>query len=298
MKGNGSHRVAYVLALAAAAVLLAAAFLKAGDPELFAQQITAHRLTPAAWSTFLAYFFIAGELAVGAALIAFVLPRLALALNMLLMGAFIIATAWAWARGYVKDCGCFGRLVERGPREVIIEDAIIFCASLAAYLLARGARTRPWQWSLFAVLLIPVLVLIGFGSALPIDGVVTGIRPGADLSDMAVTGLPEGIERGEVLLALVGPDCAACDAGVDPLKSVAAVRNGPRVAAVLPGTAQEAQRWRLQHLPNFPVGYAPERILRQYYRRLPVTLLLEDGMVKRVWWNRVPEASEIAALSE
>lgn len=294
MRGHWQHRVAYVLGLAAAAILILAAFFKAGDPELFAQQITAHRVTPEAWSPFLAHFFIAGELVLGAALIAFVLPRVALAFNILLMLGFIAVTAWAWARGYVKDCGCFGRLLERGPREVIIEDAIVICASVAAYIGAKGARTPPWRWSFFAVLLIPVLVLVGFGTALPIDGAVTGIRPGTDLSDMAVSGLPEAIDQGEWLLALIEPDCSACEAGVDALKSIAAERSA-RVAAVCPGTAQDAQRWRLAHLPNFPVGYAPERVLRQYYRRLPVTLLLEGGTVKRVWWNRIPSASEIRA---
>lgn len=295
MRGHWQHRVAYVLGLAAAAILIVAAFLKAGDPELFAQQITAHRVTPEAWSPFLAFFFIAGELVLGAALIAFVLPRLALALNVLLMLGFIVVTAWAWANGYVKDCGCFGRLVERGPREVIIEDAIVICASVSAYLLARGVRTPPWRWSLFAMLLVPVLVLVGFGTELPIDGLVTGIRPGADLSDMALSGLPETVDQGEWLLALVEDDCRACDEGVEALKSIAAARTVERVAAACPGTAQDAQRWRLAHLPNFPVGYAPERVLRQYYRRLPVTLLLRSGTVERVWWNRIPSASEIRA---
>ncbi|MBM3318018.1 MAG: hypothetical protein FJY75_09220 [Candidatus Eisenbacteria bacterium] len=295
MRKNWQHGVAYLLTLIAAGILLLAAFFKAGDPELFAQEITAHRLTPESWSAFLAYAFIAGELALGAALVAFVLPRVTLLLNVLLMLGFIFATAWAWAHGNVQDCGCFGRLIERGPREVIIQDAVVIGASLAAFFLARGARTRPRQWSFFALLLLPVLVLIGFGTALPIDGPVTGVRPGTDLSDMAASGLPQGVDEGRLLLALVDRDCPACDAGVESLKAFAALGTGVRVAAVCPGTALEAQRWRLQHLPNFPTGYAPPRVLRQYYRRLPVTFLLEDGIVRRVWWNRIPSASEIQA---
>jgi len=286
-------RVAYLLALCAAGVLVVAAFSKAGDPALFAEQITAHRVTPAAWSPLLAYGFIAAELVLGAALIAFVAPRVAFLLNIVLMLGFIGVTAWAWAHGDIQECGCFGRLLERGPRDVIIEDAIVIAASIVGFRLAKHARARPGQWTLFAALLVPAIALTGFGGALPIDGIVIGIRPGTNLADMAIAGLPKGIDEGTVLLAIVGPDCPPCDEGTPRLKATVTEKIVPAVIAACPGGAAEAQRWRLEHLPNFPVGYAPERVLRQYYRRLPVTFLLERGSVRRVWWNRVPAPAEV-----
>ncbi len=286
-------RIAYLIALCAAGVLVVAAFSKAGDPALFAEQITAHRVTPAAWSPLLAYGFIAAELVLGAALIAFVAPRAAFALNILLMLGFIGVTAWAWAHGSIKECGCFGRLLERGPREVIIEDAIVIAASVVGFRLAKHARTRSGQWTLFAALLVPAIGLTGFGSTLPIDSFVVGIRPGTNLADMAIAGLPKGIDEGTVLLALVASDCPPCDEGVPRLKAVVTDKLGPTVIAACPGGGAEAQSWRMEHLPNFPVGYAPARVLRQYYRRLPVTFLLERGIVRRVWWNRVPAPAEV-----
>ncbi|MCK4415143.1 MAG: hypothetical protein KAY32_16550 [Candidatus Eisenbacteria sp.] len=285
---------AFVLGLYAAGVLAVAAFLKAGDPVLFAEQITAHQVTPASWSPFLAFFFVAAELALAAALIAFVWPRVLFALTILMMLGFIGITAWAWAHGNITDCGCFGRLIERGPQDVIIEDTIVIIAAAIGFFLIGRFRARPRQWTLFAVLLIPVIVLTGFGTALPIDGLVVGIGPGTDLSGMAVEGVRPPIDEGPVLVALIGPDCEACDAGLPALKAIAGNSTGPRVAAVFSGKGNAAQAWRLRHLPNFPVGYASERVIRQYSRALPVTFLLRDGIVEAVWWNRIPKPGEVA----
>jgi len=285
--------LAYLLALLPALVLIAAAFFKAGDPALFADQITAHQVTPASWSPFLAYLFVAAELGLAAALLAFVWPRVVFSLTIFLMLFFIAVTAWAWAHGNAEGCGCFGRLVDRGPRAVIIQDAVIVATSVLGMLLARGFRTRAWQWAVLGVLLVPVIVLTGFGSTLPIDGVVVGIRAGKDLSNVAFEGPAPPFEEGRALLALVGPDCAACEAGVPALKQIAAADAAPRVLAVYAGKPGAAQLWRFKHLPNFPVVSASEKSMRQYYRRLPVTFLLENGIVRQVWWNRVPSAGEL-----
>jgi hypothetical protein len=296
--GRGRWRtpLGYLLTLYAAGVLLVAAFYKAGDPVIFAHQISAHQITPENWSPTLAIFFVAVEFALGAALVACVLPRLALTLNILLMFGFIGVTAWAWTHGQVGDCGCFGRLIERGPREVIVEDLVVILVSLAALALLWRVRTRRRQWLLFAILLLPGAFLTLFGPALPIDGLVVGIGPGSDLSDIALSDLREPADEGRVLLALVAEDCAACERGIGDLKTAVALPEIDRVIAACPGSMATAQAWRLKHLPNFPIGHAPERVLRQYYRRLPVTFLLVDGIVQQVWWNRIPTSAELRAV--
>jgi thiol-disulfide isomerase/thioredoxin len=285
--------LAYLLALFPAAVLILAAFFKAGDPALFADQITAHRVTPAAWSHWLAYVLIGAELGLAVALIAFVWPRVVFGLTIFLMVFFIGVTAWAWLHGNAEGCGCFGRLVDRSPGAVILEDAIIVATSLLGMLLTRRARTRPWQWIVFAALALPALGLTAFGRSLPLDGIVVGVRPGTSLANMALDGPAPPLEEGRVLLALVGSDCPACDGGVPNLKEIAARNDAPVVVAVHAGAAGAAQVWRLRHLPNFRVAWASEKVLRQYYRRLPVTFLLENGVVRRVWWDRIPRPDEL-----
>jgi hypothetical protein len=285
--------IAYLFALFPAGVLIVAAFFKAGDPGLFAAQITAHRVTPEAWSPWLAYLFIAAELGLAAALIAFVWPRVVFGLTIFLMLFFIGVTAWAWSHGNAEACGCFGRLTDRTPRAVIVEDAVIVVTSTIGLLLSLRIPTPYWRWTVFGLLLIPALVLTAFGSVLPIDSTIVGIRPGANLSSMAIEGAAPPLEEGRVLLALVGPRCDACEDGVGRLKRVADDANAPQVLAVYAGKPGAAQAWRLEHVPNFPVASAPEKSLRQYYRRLPVTFLLENGIVRRVWWGRMPAVEEL-----
>lgn len=293
MRRNPRLPVAYLLGLVIAAILAVAAFFKAGDPAMFAQQISAYRVTPADWSIYLAYFFVGVELALAAALVAFVWPRFLYAGTILLMLGFIGVTAYAWTHGGSEGCGCFGRLVDRGPLHVIVEDALIIVASLLCLRWTRDFRTRAWRWALFGMLMIPVVALTGFGMSLPIDSVVVGLGRGTDLGSLPIEDAGTPIEEGRVLLVLVSDDCPACDAGVPTLREVAADPQGPRVLAAYAGTGAEAQQWRMRHLPNFRIAHAPEKALRQYYRQLPVTLLLEDGIVQRVWWGQVPAADEL-----
>ena len=292
MRVNWRISVAYLLGLFAAGILAIAAFYKAGDPGLFADQITAHRVTPESWSLPLAYFFVGLELVTAAAFVAFIWPRVVFAGTILLMLGFIGVTAWAWAHGNAEGCGCFGRLVDRGPREVIIEDALVVLTSAVAFLLLRGFRMRPWQWAVGVPLVAVALLLTVFGTVLPLDEAVVGIRPGTDLSDMALDGSRIPVDEGWLLLAIVGPECPACDEGIDSLKEVATNEAGPLVLAAFPGTRGEAQSWRMKRLPNFPVATSARLALRQYYRRLPTVFLLEDGIVRRAWWGRIPTAAE------
>jgi uncharacterized membrane protein YphA (DoxX/SURF4 family)/thiol-disulfide isomerase/thioredoxin len=301
---------AYVLGLFAAWILAVAAFAKAGDPGLFVDQITAHGVTPPSWSPVIAYFFIAVELLAAAGFLAFIWPRLVLCGTILMMLVFIVVTALAWSMGNTESCGCFGRLVERGPEAVIIEDTVVILASALALWLLRsaprerslgrwlvgGVHVRAWRWVIAVPLILVAGGLTAFGRALPIDRLVVGIGPGDDLSNMALSGMRFSLDDGWALVALVGPDCPACDAGVPALKEATARAADLKIVAVHPGGAAEAQAWRMRHLPSFPVAYQTPRVLRQYYRALPTTFLLHDGLLQHVWWGRIPAADELLAV--
>ncbi len=293
--------IAYLMGLLATGVLATAAFFKAGDPGLFIDQITAHKVTPASWSPFFAYFFVLIELLVAAAFIAFIWPRLVFSGTILMMLGFIGLTAWAWAHGNASHCGCFGRLVERGPLEVIIEDTVVIAVCLVGLFLTRNFKTRPWQWLIGTPLAIIAVILTVFGPQLPIDAMVVGVGPGDELSDIALQGARTPIDQGSVLLVFVGPDCPACNEGIPGLKTIQSSPDGPAVIAAYSGTRAEAQAWRMKTLkvrPNFPIAVASPRVLKQYYRNLPVTFLLKDGIIEKVWWNTVARPEEIQLVGQ
>jgi uncharacterized membrane protein YphA (DoxX/SURF4 family) len=94
----------YVLA----GVLIAAGWLKIGTPALSVEAVKAYQLLPAGVATAVGYGLPILEIVVGVLLVAGLLTRPAAVVGGLLMLAFVIGIASAWARGLRIDCGCFG----------------------------------------------------------------------------------------------------------------------------------------------------------------------------------------------
>jgi thiol-disulfide isomerase/thioredoxin len=300
---NGSMLRRIVLVLAALGLFWiwgAASFLKALDPPSFAQQITLHYVSPASWSLPLAYVFIAVEAMLALALITFFKPRLAFLGSILLLLMFMGVTAIAWANGHTEGCGCFGKLAARHPREVLIEDSAFLLIAVMGFLAAKGFATPRLSRVLFPALLPLAVLLPVAGPSLPGDRFVTTFNPGQDLSSLAADDLRVRLDDGPVLLVLLGDSCAVCDEGLPRLEETAAAPGAPPIAAVFAGTSQkemrkEARAWALTHVPPFAVASAPEKVLRQYYRKLPQTALLDNGIVRKVWRNRIPAWAEVQA---
>jgi len=287
--------VLVVSALGLVAVWGSAAFLKSLDPGAFAEQITQHHVTPAAWSSFLAIFFVTVEAILVVAHLSFWRPRLVFIASGLLLVAFIGVTAIAWANGNTEGCGCFGRLAARHPREVIIEDLGFLVFAVAGYWAAGGHAASSRSRAVLLALLPLALALPIVGPHLPFDSLVTTFNPGEEMTNLAAEDLPQGLDEGRVLLVLVGPDCPACDQGLESLNQIAATEGAPTVIAVYAGSRSEARSWALDHVPGFAVGSAPAKVLRQYYRKLPQVGLLSEGKLVRVWRGVIPTPGDVTA---
>ncbi|MCA9727784.1 MAG: hypothetical protein KC729_08885, partial [Candidatus Eisenbacteria bacterium] len=235
------------------------------------------------------------ELALGMCAILQVARRRAVAALMGLLVVFIVATIWAWSHGNAESCGCFGRAAARGPQAVIIEDLLFLALGAVAWFLP-GITAWAGFRRLAAAVAIPIMISLPFW--LPqaaIDAWVTPVKPGADLSDIAVDGIRVPVTQGRVLLALFSSDCEACDRSIPILDEIAGTDGAPTVAAVLGGDNQSRRAWVLEHVPAFPVGHTPMKALRQYYRRLPVFILMKDGIVERAWWVDPPRVSDVVS---
>lgn len=94
--------------LAMGIIMIAAAVPKMMDVDASIRAVRAYRLVPEVFVPFfgtaLPYF----ELVFGLVLIVGVFTRWAAILWLVLMAAFVFGVAWAWAKGYSIDCGCFG----------------------------------------------------------------------------------------------------------------------------------------------------------------------------------------------
>lgn len=98
--------------LAAAAIWLFAGIAKIADLEHFHSQVHAYQLLPHLFEGPFAYALPFVETGIGLYLAAGLLIRPTAILGSVLMAAFIVAMAQAWARGLSLDCGCFGAAVQ------------------------------------------------------------------------------------------------------------------------------------------------------------------------------------------
>jgi uncharacterized membrane protein YphA (DoxX/SURF4 family) len=90
-----------------AAIFLAAALGKIGNPKEFSDSVAAYRILPIAWINIVAIILPWVELVIGLALISGTQTRQAALLSILLNTVFMIAAASAMSRGLDIECGCF-----------------------------------------------------------------------------------------------------------------------------------------------------------------------------------------------
>jgi len=297
-RGRAALRIAGILvSLYLGGMLLYAAALKAADPGLFVDQIRGYGIFPSL-APLGAVAFVWVELLLGAALILQVAPRWAHLGTAALMLLFIGVTAYAWSQGNTENCGCFGRLGGRAPRDVILEDTAFVALAGFGFWAARFQR-EPWiarsraRWGAFAVLGGIAIALPWLAPRLPVDSYVTGIGPGYRIDRLAADDLKVDLGEGPVLVGLLGEGCAPCVEALPMMGELAQADAGPKVVGVFSGDRARKRAWALEHAPAFPLAHAPEKSLRQYYRRLPAFFLAEDGKVTRVWWGRPPAAEEV-----
>jgi uncharacterized membrane protein YphA (DoxX/SURF4 family) len=105
-------RVADVTGLVARLVLggvfLVAGALKVTTPEAMAKATQAYQVLPHDVAAYVGYALPTVEIILGLLLVLGLFTRVAAVLTSLLLVAFLIGIAQAWARGLTIDCGCFG----------------------------------------------------------------------------------------------------------------------------------------------------------------------------------------------
>lgn len=124
-------------------VLLAAGGLKIGNLQKSAMATRAYELLPIPVANFLGYSLPWIEIGIGALLIVGVAVRVMGLLGAVIMLAFIIAIAQAWARGLSIDCGCFGGGGTIDPEDTkylseIIRDIGLLAMGVFLYFYPKG----------------------------------------------------------------------------------------------------------------------------------------------------------------
>lgn len=134
--------------------LLVAGGLKVGNPRGSARAVQGYEIFPFDVAAYIGYALPWVEVIVGALLVLGLFTRVNALIGTLLMAAFVVGIAQAWARGLTIDCGCFG-----GGGEVAAEETkygreiardLVF-ALCGAWLVVRARTTYSLDRVLFGV---------------------------------------------------------------------------------------------------------------------------------------------------
>ena len=233
-------------------------------------------------------------------------PRLCLPVATVLMAAFTALTAKAWHMGASIDCGCFGALVERGPREATIEDGAMLAVLLFAWWGMRRSASaapvagRPNWWGTGGAPVWPLanrMVLGVFIVGLAVGGMrffpeleriaQSDLKSGVRLSGLALKGVDVDLMQGEYLIELFSPTCIHCKNAVPKMNIIAQDPQLPRLIA-LTSFAQDAPQvvdFKKQLQPRFDIATISQTDFRRltFGHGFPRLAYIADGVVQQVW---------------
>jgi len=134
-------------------VLIWAGAAKVTSPAVSARAVRAFQILPYDFAGYVGYGLPLLEILIGLLLVIGLFTRISAAVGGLLMLAFIIGIASAWARGLTIDCGCFGgggtiaAAQTQYPLEILRDLGVAACA---AWLVVRPRTAYSLDHRLFS----------------------------------------------------------------------------------------------------------------------------------------------------
>jgi uncharacterized membrane protein YphA (DoxX/SURF4 family) len=300
MKESGKQLAGRFLGLCLGAVFLVSGGAKVADLASFARSFSAYGIITGNVPVLVsAWGLVVIELALGTALVMGWRLRLSLPVAEALILLFIIAVAWAWMKGTAKDCGCFGVILKRSPKQAILEDVLMLTAGFLAWLPVRKAEARPSRSKLVAVICGGLA-----GLALPF---VFGFSPGAVINPPpAGTPLPHvslvgpyapDLSKGTYLFFLMETSCNHCRASVPAVNEIARTPGMPPVLAICADSLEDMQQFSSYFALPYPIFAIPSNEFVTLLGSSPSTprfLLVKDGLIIKHWDGKVPTISELS----
>ncbi len=290
-------------AVALGGILLFAAYAKIIDPVRFEETIRLEGLDFLLSARAVALIAIALEVFLGVALLLGVRHKAVVIPSILLVAFFIYLTAHAWyavetgARTPEENCGCFGNLVDRTPKEAFFMDLLLLVPPLLLLIwgMRGGALPRARVW--LAAVLAAVLTGVAFMAPdLPFDDLATRLHEGDRVSETCageglerscLTTVQVGLDRGHWLVVLADlDDRTFIEKHFRELNDYAATVRGtdrPQLVLMTPTSEDDVKMIHAEFSPTFYLRHAPLALIRPLYRRLPRTLRVSGDHVVELW---------------
>jgi hypothetical protein len=281
-------------------ILLAAAFLKAMDMELFIRQMRDYGiiyerviLVVSAWG------MIVVECGLGVGLLVLYRPRVTLPMAALLFLVFAGATGWAWLTAATEHCGCYGPWLQLTPGQALAENLILLAAIALAW---RGgqhmqtAHTRAKAWAVTIACLGGLVLPVVFG--IPTSAINRTQSNEPQIGPIQVHGLGDvDLNKGEYLIVLMGTECFHCQEAIPDLNILCDAPDLPPLIALCTSEEADCIEFVEEFQPIFPIGHISDDLFWRLLADgdLPRIILLHDGRTKKVWDQTVPDEDAIKA---
>ncbi len=294
-------------------VLLTAAYTKAIHPALFVEEIQLQGLDFLLPATVVAYLALALEIGIGVGLLLGIDRPWMLWLSSALVGFFIYLNGrnyWLYSQGLLEEgtsCGCFGNLVQRTPAEAFWQDLLLIVPPL---LLAVWGRSRASGFPSLRVAAAMLLAVGGVGFAslapdLPLDDWATRLSPGVHIDTLCLGGpkgdpnslacledVMPGLGEGMHLVILTELDSNEFIQAVEQINQYVYDGRQPTIRVASPAEPEQKATFFWAHGPAFEIGEAPQELIKPFYRRLPRSFRVEDGLVTHTYAGLPPLEQE------
>lgn len=288
-------RAAMICSVLIGLTMIFASVAKMGAPTAFLETVKGYKLLHDRWALLVATGLVGGELALGVLLVTGLFRRTAAWINLALLVVFSGVLVYAMKAG-IKDCGCFGKLLEATPRVSLVKNLVLL--GLNAVVLRRG-RDLPLQpaalrhglaWGALC------LGAAGFLAGSPASKPEASPKITLDQLSMLQQAEPPVQLPREGLLFLFGADCTHCWAYAGAVDLIARRLPALPVTAITYSSPEELDDFRSAYAPTYPIHWLTESLFRTVAPTIPTAIWLRDGQVEQAWSGEVPSHRELAML--
>ena len=231
------------------------------------------------------------EVGVGVMLLLRWRVRLAATVAAALMAVFLVAVGYGWAAGTLDECGCFGPMMEREPRDAFLMDLAFMAIALGVCIWTPSTSPRAdWRAAVFGIASVAALGMsvVGYTSG-PQGASAVALGRTMDMREV-------DLERGEHLLYLFHHECPHC-ATMSPRVSKY-TKDGllPQVVGLTYETSgSDVNSYRERYDLQMPVQVLPPQTFIRVTGEgsVPQLVYLRNGATMQTWKGILPEPAEL-----
>jgi hypothetical protein len=262
-------------------------------PHTFRRHVASLGIIPAHFLSSAVTLSAALEVGWGIALIVNLAPRVVLPASVILLAALSTVSWLGVKTGKAADCGCYGGFIQPTIGQSLALNGLYAALLIGSWLvLGNDASNATWQYPIVAIGALAAAVVAEWarrheesrGSPL---FVASPIKVDARWQDRWARGATRHV-KGEMLVALLGPDCPYCKQWIRIGNATIQSPDLPEVIGIVGASSRKRDEFVRDYGIRFPVVAISPSLMSRLARAVPTTLRIEEGIIKDVWVGNMP----------